>query len=112
VYASSDCDTFARAVSATLKTGRQILVGVWTEDWAQLDREKAALLAAVRQYGSGWVVAVSIGSEDLHKKDSDANTLICQVYDVQGVLSTLPGYSTKVQVGHVDTWTAWYVSQV
>lgn len=107
VYASSDCDTLARAVPAALNTGGQILVGVWTEDAAHFDREKQALLAAVRQYGFGWIVAVSVGSEDLYRKDTTANTLAGQVYDVRGMLSTVSGYSTNVQVGHVDTWTAW-----
>ena len=107
VYASSDCDTLARAVPAAIKTGGQLLVGVWTEDWAHFDREKQALLAAVRQYGFGWIVAVSVGSEDLYRKDTDANTLAGQVYDVRGMLSTVPGYSNNVQVGHVDTWTTW-----
>ena len=107
LYASSDCDTLARAVPAAIKTGGTILVGVWTEDWAHFDREKQALLAAVRKYGFGWMIATSVGSEDLYRKDTDAATLAGQIYDVRGMLSTVKGYSTNVQVGHVDTWTAW-----
>lgn len=107
LYASSDCDTLARAVPAAIKTGGTILVGVWTEDQGHFDREKAALLAAVRQYGFGWIVAVSVGSEDLYRKDTIASTLAGQIYDVRGMLTTVNGYSTNVQVGHVDTWTAW-----
>lgn len=111
VYASSDCDTLANAVPAAIATGGQILAGVWTEDNAHFEREKAALLAAVQQHGFGWMVAVTVGSEDLYRGDTNANTLAQQIYDVRGMLSTVPGYSTSVQVGHVDTWTAWVKSE-
>jgi len=107
VYASSDCNTLANAVPAALTQGGQLLVGVWTEDAGHYDREKQALLTAVQQHGFGWIVAVSVGSEDLYRGDTDANTLAQQIYDVRGMLSTVNGYSTNVQVGHVDTWTAW-----
>ncbi|KAH6678732.1 putative glucan endo-1,3-beta-glucosidase eglC [Halenospora varia] len=111
VYASSDCNTLANAVPAAIATGGQILAGVWTEDNAHFEREKAALLAAVQQHGFGWMVAVTVGSEDLYRGDTNANTLAQQIYDVRGMLSTVPGYSTSVQVGHVDTWTAWVKSE-
>lgn len=107
VYASSDCNTLANAVPAAIATGGQILVGVWTEDDAHYGAEKAALLSAVQTYGFDWIVAVSVGSEDLYRGDTTASTLAQQVYDVRGMLSTVSGYSTDVQVGHVDTWTAW-----
>ncbi|KAK0122571.1 hypothetical protein ONS96_009613 [Cadophora gregata f. sp. sojae] len=107
VYASSDCNTLANAVPAAIKTGGTILVGVWTEDTAHFEAEKAALLKAVQTYGFGWIVAVSVGSEDLYRGDTSASTLAHQIYDVRGMLSTVTGYSTAVQVGHVDTWTAW-----
>jgi len=107
VYASSDCNTLANAVPAAIATGGQILVGVWTEDAAHYNAEKQALLTAVQTYGFDWVVAVSVGSEDLYRGDTSASTLAQQIYDVRGMLSTVSGYSTNVQVGHVDTWTAW-----
>ena len=107
VYASSDCNTLANAVPAAIATGGRILVGVWTEDAGHFDAEKQALLSAVQQYGFGWVVAVSVGSEDLYRGDTTASTLAQQIYDVRGMLSTVSGYTTDVQVGHVDTWTAW-----
>ncbi|KAF4630268.1 hypothetical protein G7Y89_g7870 [Cudoniella acicularis] len=107
VYASSDCNTLANAVPAAIATGGTILVGVWAEDANHYNAEKQALLSAVQQYGFGWIVAVSVGSEDLYRGDTTASTLAQQIYDVRGMLSTVPGYSTNVQVGHVDTWTAW-----
>lgn len=107
VYASSDCNTLANAVPAAIATGGQILVGVWTEDAAHYDAEKQALLSAVQTHGFDWIVAVSVGSEDLYRGDTTASALAQQIYDVRGMLSTVSGYSTNVQVGHVDTWTAW-----
>ncbi len=107
VYASSDCNTLANAVPAAIAQGGSILVGVWTEDAAHYDAEKQALLHAVQTYGFGWLVAVSVGSEDLYRGDTSASALAQQIYDVRGMLSTVSGYSTSVQVGHVDTWTAW-----
>jgi glucan endo-1,3-beta-D-glucosidase len=107
VYASSDCNTLVNAVPAAIATGGQILVGVWAEDAAHYDAEKQALLKAVQTYGFDWVVAVSVGSEGLYRGDTTASTLAQQIYDVRGMLSTVSGYSTSVQVGHVDTWTAW-----
>jgi glucan endo-1,3-beta-D-glucosidase len=114
LYASSDCNTLANAVPAALATGTQLLVGVWSNDEAHYDAEKAALLSAVQQYGFDWIVAVSVGSEDLYRVQSQGSTetspqrLAQQIYDVRGMLSTVPGYDAgKIQVGHVDTWTAW-----
>jgi len=106
VYASSDCNTLANAVPAAIATGSQLLVGVWTEDADHYSAEKAALLAAIQQYGVDWIVSVSVGSEDLYRGDTDANTLAQQIYDVRGMMSTVSGGSA-ILVGHVDTWTAW-----
>lgn len=105
VYAASDCNTLAAAVPAAIAAGTSLLVGVWTEDAAHYDAEKAALLAAVQQYGFDWMVAVSVGSEDLYRGDTSAETLASQINDVRGMLwGTGAG---AIKVGHVDTWTAW-----
>ena len=105
LYASSDCNTLANAVPAAIKTGTTLLVGVWTEDNNHFEAEKEALLTAIQQYGSDWILAVSVGSEDLYRGDTNANTLASQINDVRGMLWGL-GASSK-SVGHVDTWTAW-----
>jgi exo-beta-1,3-glucanase (GH17 family) len=57
------------------------------------------------RHGFDWIVAVSVGSEDLYKSDTTASTLAQQIYDVRDMLSTISGYNTSIQVGHVDTWT-------
>jgi glucan endo-1,3-beta-D-glucosidase len=103
VYASSDCNTLANAVPAAISTGTKILVGVWAEDATHYQAEKDALEAAIKAHGSSWILAVSVGSEDLYRGDTDANTLANQIYDVRGMVHQW----NNVKVGHVDTWTAW-----
>jgi exo-beta-1,3-glucanase (GH17 family) len=105
LYASSDCNTLANAVPAALKTGTTLLVGIWTEDANHFNAEKEALIEAIQQHGSDWLLAVSVGSEDLYRGDTDAYTLASQIYDVRGMIGAL-GAGSK-PVGHVDTWTAW-----
>jgi len=104
LYASSDCNTLANAVPAALNTGTGILVGVWTEDETHYGNEKAALLSAIENYGSDWIIAISVGSEDLYRGDTTASTLAQQIYDVRGMVRA---QGVKADVGHVDTWTAW-----
>jgi exo-beta-1,3-glucanase (GH17 family) len=103
LYASSDCNTLANAVPAAISTGTKILVGVWAEDETHYTAEKAALEAAIKAHGSNWILAVSVGSEDLYRGDTTASTLAGQIYDVRGMIHQ---WNNK-KVGHVDTWTAW-----
>lgn len=105
LYASSDCNTLANAVPAAIKTRTQLLVGIWTENDDHFEKEKQALLQAIQQYGKDWILAVSVGSEDLYRKDTTAAKLASQIYDVRGMIGSV-GAGDKT-VGHVDTWTAW-----
>ncbi|KAL1638720.1 hypothetical protein SLS58_008643 [Diplodia intermedia] len=104
VFASSDCDTLARAVPAALATDTRILAGVWAEDEAHFEAEKQALLAAILAHGGGWITAISVGSEDLYRKEADPQRLAMQIYDVRGMVRSV---GVGAAVGHVDTWTAW-----
>ncbi len=104
LFASSDCNTLANAVPAALATGSQLLVGVWTQDVNHYNAEKAALQAAIRQYGTSWIVSVSVGSEDLYRKETSAATLAGQINEVRDMLRSM---GANVEVGHVDTWTAY-----
>lgn len=105
LFASSDCNTLASAVPAAIKTGTKLLVGVWTQDDAHFDAEKQALLQAVQQYGKDWILAVSVGSEDLYRAETTADVLASKINDVRGMMWSV-GASDK-SIGHVDTWTAW-----
>ncbi|PSK42417.1 hypothetical protein B9Z65_4331 [Elsinoe australis] len=104
LYASSDCNTLANAVPAAISTNTKLLVGVWTQDDNHYGAEKQALLSAIQTYGSSWMLAVSVGSEDLYRKEADPNTIAQKIYDVRGMIRA---QGVQVPVGHVDTWTAW-----
>ena len=104
LYASSDCNTLANAVPAAISTNTKILVGVWTEDAAHYTAEKNALSAAINAHGHDWIIAISVGSEDLYRKDTTASALATQIYDVRGMVRAL---GVTQDVGHVDTWTMW-----
>jgi len=103
LYTTSGCDTLANAVPAALDTGTTILVGVWAE--GDYDAEKQALLTAVQEYGSDWIISVAVGSEDLYRGDTDPSTLASQINDVRGMMWGLGAGS--IEVGHVDTYTMW-----
>jgi len=104
LYASSDCNTLEYAVPAAIATGTQILVGVWAEDSTHYSAEKAALESAINAHGSDWIIAISVGSEDLYRGDTSASALAQQIYDVRGMVRAM---GVTQEVGHVDTWTAW-----
>lgn len=104
LYASSDCNTLANAVPAAKNTGTQILVGVWAEDSNHFEAEKQALLDAISAHGKDWIIAITVGSEDLYRKDIDPQTLANRIYDVRGMVRSV---GVQAEVGHVDTWTAW-----
>jgi len=110
LYASSDCETLANAVPAALYANIGILVGVWATDDAHYEREKAALLEAIKDYGHSWIIAISVGSEDLyrtqrqHKNEIDPGTLANRIYDVRGMVRQ---QGVMADVGHVDTWDIW-----
>lgn len=109
VYAASDCETLVHAVPASFATGVKILAGIWTKDAAHYNLEKAALLAAVKQYGHNWLVAVSVGSEDLYRKETTGDFLAGQIYEVKELLASVGAQG--IWVGHVDTWTTWVLPE-
>jgi exo-beta-1,3-glucanase (GH17 family) len=106
VFASSDCNTLANAVPGALKNGVKLLAGVWTEDDTHYANEKGALLDAIARWPNwqDWLLAVSVGSEDLYRKEVGADAIAQKVYDVRGMINSK---GVTAWVGHVDTWTAW-----
>ncbi|KAG3181760.1 hypothetical protein PC129_g25386, partial [Phytophthora cactorum] len=80
-YATSDCNTLANAVPAAKATGLKVLVGVWATDDARCGAEEAALLKAIKAHGTSWIAAISVGSEDLYRKDITPQKLATQIYD-------------------------------
>lgn len=108
LYASSDCNTLANAVPAAISTGTGILVGVWAYDATHYQSEKDALESAILTYGHDWIIAISVGSEDLYRAQTDhlmdPATLANRIHDVRGMVRQ---WGVTQDVGHVDTWTAW-----
>jgi glucan endo-1,3-beta-D-glucosidase len=106
LFASSDCDTLANAVPAALASGVKLLVGVWTQNDEHFAVEKQALLDALVRFPDWreWMLAVSVGSEDLYRGEAEAWQIAMKVYDVRGMLREK---GVTALVGHVDTWTAW-----
>lgn len=74
------------------------------KDVNHFEAEKKALLNAISAHGKGWIIAITVGSEDLYRKDSNPNTLANRIYDVRGMVRSV---GVQAEVGHVDTWTAW-----
>ncbi|KAL9629044.1 MAG: hypothetical protein Q9204_005502 [Flavoplaca sp. TL-2023a] len=105
LFASSDCGTLANAVPAAIAANTKLLVGAWATDNVHYEAEKKALLQAIQQYGTGWIVAVSVGSEDLYRNDHSASALASQIREVKSLLCERG--ACGIEVGHVDTWTAW-----
>jgi len=108
LFASSDCNTLANAVPAAIATGTKLLVGVWTADDAHFGAEKAALINAISAYGTGWILAVSVGSEVGYRKELPAWKMAQQIYDVRGMVRSM---GVSAPVGAVDTWTTWVDGQ-
>jgi exo-beta-1,3-glucanase (GH17 family) len=104
LYTTTDCDTLTFAVPAAISTGTHLLVGVWTENATHFQQEKDALEVVIRKYGQDWIVAISVGSEDLYRNDTNADTLAQQIYDVRNMVRSM---GVDKEVGHVDTWGAW-----
>lgn len=94
---------------ASFATGVKILAGVWTQNADHFNAEKAALLNAVKQYGPHWLVAVSVGSEDLYRKETTGDFLAAQIQDVREMLASAG--AEGIWVGHVDTWTTWVLPE-
>lgn len=106
VFASSDCNTLANAVPAALEAGVKILGGVWTQNEDHYTAEKAALLHALDKWPrwDQWLMAVSVGSEDLYRKEVPGTQIAGKVLEVRSLLRAI---GVTVPIGHVDTFTAW-----
>jgi exo-beta-1,3-glucanase (GH17 family) len=106
LFASSDCLQLASAIPAALKHGIKILAGVWTQDEAHYGTEKNALVGALAAYPNwqDWLVAISVGSEDLYRNEAPPGRIAEKISEVRGMVRA---QGVTALVGHVDTWTAW-----
>jgi exo-beta-1,3-glucanase (GH17 family) len=108
VFASSDCNTIANIAQPAKDAGIKVFAGVWAaESDGHFAREKNALDAALKQYGCEWLAGVSVGSEDLYRKEIPAARLAEQINDVRGLVRKYASVCPFLGVTHTDTWTAW-----
>lgn len=105
LYSSYGCSTLANALPYAIKTDTKIVVGI--NPLSNYALEKKALLNAINTYGWGWIASISVGNENLYRNEISPQTLAAQIYDVRGMIKALPGYTTEIKVGHVDTGNAW-----
>lgn len=112
------------AIQAAIDTDTQLLLGMWASAGdGVFNDELAALQAAIAQYGSAFtsrVVGISVGSEDLYRSSpqgvannagvgASADTITRYIQQTRSALAGTP--LSGVSVGHVDTWTAWVLSE-
>lgn len=112
------------AIQAAIDTDTQLLLGLWASAGdAVFNDEIAALNAAVAQYGTAFtdrVVGISVGSEDLYRSSPqgvannagvgvNADVIIRYINQLRGAIANTP--LAGKPVGHVDTWTAWVLSE-
>ena len=111
-----------QAIPAAIAEGTTLLLGLWASGGqGPFSAELTALSSAISQYGDDFaklVVGISVGSEDLYRDSptgvaadagvgADADTIASYISQLKSAIS---GTSlADVPVGHVDTWTAWYV---
>lgn len=108
------------AIPAAIKTNTNLLLGLWCSGGDELfNNEIIALQNAVKQYGDSLVKrldGISVGSEDLYRSSpigikngenpgARPDVIAGYIKRVRDALSKTA--AAKVQIGHVDTWTAW-----
>lgn len=102
-----ECDSVNVIAPAAIATGGKVLATVAIQLPEIFAAEKQQLLRAVTNNGFEWLAAVSVGYNDLKDNQFLSNSLAQKIYDVRGMLSTVPKYTPNVMVGHIDSWTAW-----
>jgi glucan endo-1,3-beta-D-glucosidase len=110
-----------QAIPAAIAQDTTLLLGLWASGGqGALDAEITALNTAITQWGTQFtslVAGISVGSEDLYRisptgiaADSgygaDPATLAAYIGQVKAAIKAAAP-TWNVQVGHVDTWTAW-----
>lgn len=105
LFSSATCNTLQNAVPAAIAAKVKILVGV--EGGIDYPAEKAALVAAITQYGSNWIAAISVGSEELYRQTITPGQLVTEIQDIRKTVRGIKGFHKKIKIGHVDTTNVW-----
>ncbi|CCU82693.1 unnamed protein product [Blumeria hordei] len=107
LFSLLECDAISIIAPAAIATGGKVLAGVTVQYPESFTAEKQQLLAAVKNHGSKWLTAVSVGYDDLSRNELMSHAMAEKIYDVRGMLSTVVKSKKNVLVGHIDSWTAW-----
>ncbi|KAI5811643.1 glycoside hydrolase superfamily [Peziza echinospora] len=101
-YAVSDCNTMQKIMPAVNKKGFKIVLGVWPNDDAHFADEKKALSTYIPMYGTDNILAITVGSEALYRKDMKGADLAKKLEEIRALLKTLG--ASKIPVGFADSW--------
>ncbi|KAF5096493.1 hypothetical protein DV451_004210 [Geotrichum candidum] len=108
VYAASDCNTLANFGPALEQTNFKAFLGVWPNDDAHFAAEKEALQTYLPSISVDNVVAFTVGSEALYRKDMTASELADKITDIKNFVSNIKDKNGKsfgsVPVGTADSW--------
>lgn len=107
------------AFEAAIETKTYILLGIWTSETDNIDREISALNKGIKKHGTkltDLIIGMSVGSEDLYRNSATGITNKAGVGQEPDVLAGfIKEYRSAVAdtpladvpVGHVDTWDVW-----
>lgn len=108
IFNAAQCDTAANVVGPAIKANMKVLIGLGArENNGEFAREKAALNSAIKAHGCDWLVAVSVGSEELYRKEVTPERMAAQLQDVRGLVRQYPGSCKTIPIAHSDTTGAW-----
>lgn len=85
-YSTYECFSLSIVIEPAVKAGLRIWPTVF--HGASFDDDKNALVNAIKQHGSGWLVGVSVGNEAL-RAGYPAKHLAEEIYDIRRTLSAL-----------------------
>lgn len=101
-YATGDCNTMQNIMPALAKKGFKIVLGVWPNDDSHFDLEKKALETYIPKYGTDNILAITVGSEALYRKDMTGKELAARVEEVRKLCKSLGADS--IPIGFADSW--------
>ncbi|KAI3403177.1 BGL2 [Candida oxycetoniae] len=107
-YAVSDCNTLQNLGPAAEAENFQIMLGIWPNDDAHFEAEKAALQQYLPKISSSTIKIFLVGSEALYREDLTASQLSDKINDIKSLVKDIKDKDGKsysnIPVGTVDSW--------
>lgn len=108
VYAASDCNTLANLAPALAAKNFKAFLGIWPNDDAHYEAEKAAVKTYLPTMSISNVVAFTVGSEALYRKDMTASELADKITDFKNFVKDIKDKDGNsygsIPVGTADSW--------